>query len=88
MKDKTKRRWDKVLVLDGNKFYLIVASFTLAAVLHNLVYGLFKSYFDSLGGGDEAFFFIIAVIVLPLYLAICFLYTTVKVILNGTILKN
>lgn len=43
----------------------------ISVLLHNLVYGLFivlfgKDYWDRTGLGDEPFFFILAVIILPI----------------------
>jgi len=57
------------------KVYLLLtgasaAGFPAAAVLHNVVYGLFILWFGEdfwgVNGGDEAFFFIIAILVCPL----------------------
>jgi hypothetical protein len=47
------------------------AAFLLSVVLHNLVYGLLiwwfgEDFWGAQGGGDEAFFFIIAIFVCPL----------------------
>lgn len=66
----------KVFLLTWKKALLIFGAFVVAVLLHNIVYGLFKSYFDR-HGGDEPFFFLIAVIVIPLYLLISLIYTLV-----------
>ena len=65
-----------IFLLTWKKILLILISLVVAVVLHNLVYGLFKDFFDS-HGTDEPFFFIIAVIVIPLYLLICLVYSGV-----------
>ena len=54
------------------KFLILTAAsfvgFFVFVLLHNLVYGLFIHFFgaDFWNGGDEPFFFILAVIVCPL----------------------
>ena len=54
------------------KFLILTAAsfvgFFIFVLLHNLVYGLFIHFFgaDFWNGGDEPFFFILAVIVCPL----------------------
>ena len=53
-----------------------LASWILAALLHNLIYGLFQSYFDA-RGGDEFIFFIIAVFIIPLYFIVCLVYSII-----------
>ena len=70
---------DKLLLLNWKRILLIIAAFVLAVILHNLVYVLFKGYFDSYGG-DEAFFMIIALIVIPLYAAVALVYTVVRLL--------
>ena len=54
-------------------------SWFVAVMLHNLIYGLFKSYFDATGG-DEPVFFIIAIILIPIYVLIAIVYSLVKLI--------
>ena len=58
---------EKYLVLDLKKLSLIVLSFFAAVILHNAVYGLFNV--------EEAFFFIIAVFVVPAYFLVAVFYT-------------
>jgi hypothetical protein len=70
---------DKLLLLNWKRILLIIAAFVLAVILHNLVYVLFKGYFDSYGG-DEAFFMIVALIVIPLYAAVALVFTAVRLL--------
>ena len=65
-----------IFLLTWKKILLIPISWVVAVLLHNLVYGLFQDFFDS-HGTDEPFFFIIAMLVIPLYLLICLVYTVV-----------
>jgi hypothetical protein len=65
-----------IFLLTSKKLLLILVSWVVAVVLHNLVYGLFQDFFDR-HETDEPFFFIIAIIVIPLYLLICLVYTGV-----------
>ena len=65
-----------IFLLTWKKILLIPLAWVVAILLHKLVYGLFKDFFDK-HGGDEPFFFIIAMIVIPLYLLICLVYTIV-----------
>lgn len=59
---------EKYLLLDVKKLLIIVGSFILAVILHNFVSGL-------LGGIDEPVFFIIAVIIIPIYFLTAVGYT-------------
>lgn len=68
---------DKYFMLSWRKLWIIVVVGFVSILLHNLVYGLFKSYFDA-HGGDEPFFFIIAVILVPVYFFICLVYTLIR----------
>ena len=72
---------DKYFLLSGKRIFIIMIAWFVAVILHNLVYGLFKNYFDS-HGGDEAFFFIIAIIVIPIYFIIGVFYSLVYIIKN------
>ncbi len=66
----------KVFLITWKKILWIFAAWVAAVLLHGFVYGLFKGFFDK-HGGDEPFFFLIAVIVIPLYLLICLVYTII-----------
>ena len=80
-----KQNWfDKYLLLNWKKILIIIGAWFVAVILHNLVYGL-GIYFggENFWGpnGDEAFFFIIAIIVIPLYFIVSFIYSFVKLII-------
>lgn len=67
---------DKLLRLNLRKLLLLVGVWVLCVVLHNLVYALFQ---DSFGpNGDEPFFLILAVVVIPAYFLIALVYTVVQ----------
>jgi membrane protein DedA with SNARE-associated domain len=80
-KRKTKSKFDKWFLLSWKKFFGIVIAWFLAVFLHNAVYAL-GIYFggENFWGpnGDEAFFFIIALIVIPIYFLISVVYTLIK----------
>ncbi len=59
-----------VFLLTSKKLLLIPISWVVVVLLHNFVYGLFQDFFDS-HETDEPFFFIVAMIVIPLYLLTC-----------------
>ena len=80
---KNKNKWDKYFLLTWRKLWIIVVAGFVSILLHNLIYGLFQNYFDS-HGGDEAFFFIIVVFVLPIYFIICLIYTLLRLIKRGS----
>jgi hypothetical protein len=67
-------RWDKYLRLTWKRLLGIAAAWLTAAFLHNAVYALFFNYFQRTGG-DEAVFFILAVIVIPFYFLVSLIYT-------------
>jgi len=88
-KEKTKKRankFDKYFLLSWRKLWIIVVAGFVSIMLHNLIYGLFKNYFDT-HGGDEAFFFIITMLIL-LYFLITIVYTLIKKIINKTIFEK
>ncbi|MBU4308517.1 MAG: hypothetical protein KJ566_01860 [Nanoarchaeota archaeon] len=73
------KRSDKYFLLSWRKAWIIVVCWFLAVILHNLFYALFKSYFDATGG-DEPVFFIIAIILIPIYVLICIVYSLIELI--------
>jgi len=73
---KKKNKWNKFLLLNWKKLLIIVIAWILAFVLHNLISALIGL------NGEEPFFFIIAVIVIPLYFIICLVYTLIIYILK------
>ena len=68
---------DKYLLLSPKRVLIIACAWLLSVLLHNAVYALFYDYF-SRTGGDEPVFFILAVVVIPLYLVISLVYTVRK----------
>jgi len=66
----------KQKIKGGLKWLLLLTGFSSAGILpsvilHNIVYGLFiylfgQDYWERIGMGDEPFFFILALIILPL----------------------
>lgn len=52
----------RFLVLTGGS----AAGILVSIVLHNVVFGLFLDFWESTGIGDEPFFFIMGIIVLPI----------------------
>ena len=64
VKEKVEGTLKKFLLLTGAS----AAGFLLFILLHNAIYGLFIYFFGAefWNGGDEPFFFIMAVIVCPL----------------------
>ena len=73
------KKRDKYFLLSWRKAWIIIVSWFVAVMLHNLFYGLFKSYFDATGG-DEPVFFIIAIIIIPIYVLVCIVYSLVRLI--------
>jgi hypothetical protein len=69
-------KFENFFLLTWKKVLWIIIAWIAAVLLHNFVYGLFKGFFDRTGG-DEPFFFLIAVVVIPLYLFISIVYTIV-----------
>jgi len=67
---KNKNKLDKYFLLTWKKTWMIIAGWFLAVILHNAFYALFNF--------EEAFFFIIAVIVIPIYVIIVLIYSLVR----------
>ena len=70
---------DKYLLLSRKRVLVIAGAWVLSVLLHNLIYGLFYDYFRRTGG-DEPVFFILAVIVIPLYFIISLVYTVIRLV--------
>lgn len=66
----------KLFLLTRKKALLIVGAFVFSVIMHAVVYGLFKDHWDR-HGGDEPFFFFIAVVLIPFYVLIAAVYTIV-----------
>jgi hypothetical protein len=71
---------DKWLGLTWKKVAAIFAAWVLAVLLHNAIYALFRESFGH--GGDEPFFFLLAVVVIPGYFSVCVVYTLVRIVLR------
>ena len=71
-KSESKNKAKKYFFLSGKKLLFIILAWVVSVVLHNAFYALF--------GIEEAVFFLIAVIVIPLYLIISVVYTLFKFI--------
>jgi hypothetical protein len=69
--------YDKYLLLSWKRVLAIACAWVLSVVLHNVIYGLFYEHF-SRTGGDEAIFFILAVLIIPLYSIISLGYTVIR----------
>ena len=76
---KRETKFDKFFLLSWKKVFIGIIAWFVAFILHNAIYALFKGWYDA-RGGDEAFFFIIAIIVIPLYFLVCFFYTLIKIL--------
>jgi len=68
---------EKYLLLNWKRVLIIIIAWVVAVILHNLTYALFYEYFSKTGG-DEPVFFIIAVIIIPLYFIIAIIYTIIN----------
>lgn len=66
---------EKYFLLNWKKTLIIVIAWLLAVILHNVTYAIFYDFFISTGG-DEPVFFIIAVIIIPVYFITSVGYTT------------
>jgi len=61
---------EKYFKLNLKKLFIILGAWIASVVLHNLVSAFF--------GIEDAFFFIIAIFVIPIYLIISIIYTIFK----------
>ena len=73
----TRKLADKLFLLSWKKLVLIPAAWFACVLLHNVIYSLFRPFFEP--GGDEPFFFLLAVVVIPLYTVVCLVYSLVQV---------
>lgn len=72
-----KRDFDKYILLNIRKIVILIAAWFVCVILHNAVYRLLYNYYSA-NNSDEAFFFIIAMIVIPAYAIISLIYTIIK----------
>ncbi|MFA5174024.1 MAG: hypothetical protein WC438_02485 [Candidatus Pacearchaeota archaeon] len=75
-----KLKLKKIFLLSWKKTTIIIFSWLTSVLLHNLV--------SSLLNIEEAFFFIIATIIIPAYLIICVVYTLIIMVLKRKISKR
>jgi len=68
---------DKWFLLSWKKVALILIAWIASVILHNIFYAIFYDYFNAIDG-DEAFFFLIAIFVIPLYLLVSIIYTIIN----------
>lgn len=64
------KKLDKYFLLSWRKAWIIVVGWFLAVMLHNAISALFNF--------EEAVFFIIAVILMPIYFLIVLVYSLIK----------
>ncbi len=74
-------KYDKYFLLSFKRVLWIIGLWIAAVVLHNAVYALFYSYFTETNG-DEPIFFIIAVILIPLYVIVSVFYTLIRYLIK------
>ena len=86
MKKKNQNKFDKWFLLTWKKILIIIVSWFLAVILHNLFYALSELWSKNLAIG-EVFFFLIAIILIPLYFIICLVYSLIKMIKDGSLLE-
>jgi len=70
---KLKNKISNFFILSWKKTAIALIIWTLSVFLHNIIYGFFDYFFNI--KFEEAFFFITAVIIIPLYFIISILYT-------------
>lgn len=86
-KKKQKNKCDKWFLLTWKKILIIIVGWFLAVILHNLFYALSEISGKNLAIG-EVFFFLIAVIIIPLYFIMCLVYSLIKMIKDRTLFEK
>jgi hypothetical protein len=71
-KSKSKNNFEKLFLLSWKKIWIIVVVGFVSIMLHNAFYALF--------GFEEFVFFLIVVVILPIYLIISIIYSLIKLI--------
>lgn len=77
---------DRLLRLTWRKLLLIIAAWVLCVVMHNAVYALFHDFFGP--QGDELFFFLLAIVVIPLYFVVSVAYTLIWLVRQWRTARN
>ncbi|NPV89276.1 MAG: hypothetical protein HPY50_00690 [Firmicutes bacterium] len=75
-KEKRAFKYDRCLLLTTKKAVLIPAAWLLSVILHNAVYALTGRFWSQ--PLEEPFFFILAVVVIPLYALFSIIYTIIR----------
>ena len=70
------KSWELWFLLTWRKALLVVAIWGACVVLHNLTYALLVKFWGF--KGDEPFFFMLAVVVIPLYVLVALGYTALR----------
>jgi len=83
---KGKKKFDKWFLFTWKKILIIVISWFLAVILHNLFYALSEISGKNLAIG-EVFFLIVASILIPLYFIMCLVYSLIKMIKDRTLFE-
>jgi hypothetical protein len=65
----------KFFLLSWRKAWIIVVGWFFVVMMHNLISSLFEF--------EDALFFIIAIIVMPLYVMVAFVYSLIYLLLKG-----
>jgi len=72
--------WDLWFLLTWRKALYVLAAWAACVVLHNLTYALLVKFWGF--KGDEPFFFLLAVVVIPVYALIALAYTAQRKLLR------
>jgi len=67
---------EKYFLLNWKKVLIIVVAWFLAVILHNMIYAFIMYFFKV--DFEEPVFFILAVIIIPLYFITAIIYTIIK----------
>jgi len=70
------KSWDRWLLLTRRRILYILAAWVACVVLHNLIYALLLKFWGI--RRDEGFFFLLAIVVIPLYGLVALGYTALR----------
>ncbi len=65
-----KNKFDKYFLLNWQKVWIIIVSWFVSILLHNVFSALFNT--------EEVFFFIIAIFIIPIYVLVVLIYSLIK----------
>ncbi len=79
-----KMGYQKFLLLSW-RTVLIIPAWLLSVLLHGVNYALFYEHYwpHGPGGPDEAVFFFVALLVIPLYFIVSVVYTVIRLVRSG-----